>query len=105
MPYDWQPISSAPFDREVELAVIDLNGVHALVFPCRLSDEGWIDATEKRLLTASTWLTALVIRRIRPYTLTLHVNGATWLGKWRCWLASAGKNDSPGRAADRDGRL
>ena len=33
---DWQPISTAPFDRDLELAVFDTAGqVHALMFPCR----------------------------------------------------------------------
>ena len=40
----WQPISSAPFDRELELAVIDREGPHALVFPCRRVPSGWINA-------------------------------------------------------------
>jgi hypothetical protein len=31
---DWQPISIAPFDRDLELAVIDQDGPHVLVFPC-----------------------------------------------------------------------
>jgi hypothetical protein len=29
----WQPINSAPFDRDVELAVINGDGEHALSFP------------------------------------------------------------------------
>ena len=29
----WQPVSIAPFDRDLELAVIDPEGPHALVFP------------------------------------------------------------------------
>jgi len=32
---DWKPIETAPFDRDVELAVIDGSGVHALTFACR----------------------------------------------------------------------
>jgi len=41
----WQPISTAPFDRDLELAVIDEGGeAHALVFPCRRAPGGWIDA-------------------------------------------------------------
>lgn len=32
---EWQPIKTAPFDRELELAVIDAEGTHALVFPSR----------------------------------------------------------------------
>jgi hypothetical protein len=31
----WQGISKAPFDRDLELAVTDGDGPHALVFPCR----------------------------------------------------------------------
>ena len=30
----WQPISTAPYDRNLELAVIDHGGEHVLVFPC-----------------------------------------------------------------------
>lgn len=40
-----------------ELAVIDAAGDLALVFPCRRTAEGWIDATTKRLL--GVWLAAL----------------------------------------------
>jgi hypothetical protein len=46
----WQPISSAPFDRELELAVVNEDGEHALVFPCRRAHGGWIDARTKRRL-------------------------------------------------------
>ena len=44
----WQPAASAPFDRQLELAVIDRRGTHALVFPCRRDPEGWIDAQTGR---------------------------------------------------------
>ena len=44
---DWQPIVSAPFDRDLELAVIDKDGPHAVVFPCRRTDDGWINAKSK----------------------------------------------------------
>jgi len=40
---EWEPISSAPFDRDLELAVIDRDGPHALVFPCRRNFGGWIN--------------------------------------------------------------
>jgi hypothetical protein len=36
----WNDIETAPFDRDLELAVID-NGVHALVFPCVRMSDGW----------------------------------------------------------------
>ena len=37
----WHPISIAPFDRDLELAVIDLNGVRAIAFPCRRVLSRW----------------------------------------------------------------
>ena len=40
----WTPIASAPYDRDLELAVIDEEGYHALVFPCRRRDGHWVDA-------------------------------------------------------------
>jgi hypothetical protein len=44
----WQPIASAPFDLDLELAVIDRAGTHALLFPCRRVDSGWINALTRR---------------------------------------------------------
>jgi hypothetical protein len=42
----WQPIATAPFDRDLELAVIDASGEHALVFPCHRNIlDGWINTT------------------------------------------------------------
>jgi len=46
----WQTISSAPFDRDLELAVIDEDGPHALVFPCRRILNGWMNAETKERL-------------------------------------------------------
>ena len=47
---EWQPIATAPFDRDLELAVINYDGVHALVFPCRRILGSWIDAeTRERI--------------------------------------------------------
>jgi hypothetical protein len=40
----WETIRSAPLDRAIELAVIDEDGIHALVFPCRRSADGWVKA-------------------------------------------------------------
>lgn len=53
----WQPISTAPFDRDLELAVIDRDGPHALVFPCRRVLTGWIkSATKERVdISPSHW--------------------------------------------------
>ncbi|RVA26683.1 hypothetical protein EN933_36250 [Mesorhizobium sp. M7A.F.Ca.US.001.01.1.1] len=37
----WKAILSAPFGRELELAVFDEDGEHALVFPCIKGRQGW----------------------------------------------------------------
>jgi hypothetical protein len=37
---DWQPIASAPFDREIQVSVIEKGGVHALIVPCRPMQNG-----------------------------------------------------------------
>jgi hypothetical protein len=44
---EWQPINTAPFDRDLELAVLDRDGVHTLVFPCRRILGSWINAETK----------------------------------------------------------
>ena len=46
----WQPVASAPFDRDLELAVIDHDGAHALVFPCRRILSGWMKTENKERL-------------------------------------------------------
>lgn len=43
----WQPIESAPPDREVELQVADSFGSYTLMFPCRLTEEGWVNANSQ----------------------------------------------------------
>jgi hypothetical protein len=43
----WQPISIAPFDLDLELAVRDGGELHALVFPCRRTLGGWVKAATK----------------------------------------------------------
>lgn len=43
-PHDWHLISSAPFGRDLQLAVIDDSGIHSLVFPCRRTLTGWISS-------------------------------------------------------------
>jgi hypothetical protein len=43
----WKPIDSAPADREVELQVADQFGSYALTFPCRLTEEGWVNANSQ----------------------------------------------------------
>jgi hypothetical protein len=53
----WQPVSSAPFDRDLEFAVIDRDGPHALVFPCRRVLGGWMkaDTTERIEVRPTHW--------------------------------------------------
>jgi hypothetical protein len=41
----WETILSAPFLRMLELAVLDEEGMHALVFPCERTLSGWKHAT------------------------------------------------------------
>ncbi len=38
----WRRVTTAPFDCDLELAVLDEDGPHALVFPCRRILSGWI---------------------------------------------------------------
>ena len=38
----WKDVAHAPFDRDLELAVIDGDGPHTLVFPCRRVLRGWV---------------------------------------------------------------
>jgi hypothetical protein len=46
----WEPITNAPLNRDLELSVIDYDGPHALVFPCRRTLYGWVKAeTEERV--------------------------------------------------------
>ena len=47
---DWKPIDTAPFDRDVELAVVNGDGKHALAFPCRRTIGGWVNAVTKKQL-------------------------------------------------------
>ena len=50
---EWKPISTAPFDRELELAVFDYDGPHALVFPCRGIVGRWINTETKQPVDVS----------------------------------------------------
>jgi hypothetical protein len=47
----WEPIvqlTDVPADRDLRLAVIEGDGVHALVFPCRRKGEFWVHAATGR---------------------------------------------------------
>ena len=48
-----QPISTATFERDLELAVIDKGEPHALVFPCRRIPGGWKNAKSKKQIDVS----------------------------------------------------
>jgi hypothetical protein len=51
----WEKIATAPYDRDLELAVIEANHVHALVFACRRVTHGWIKAsTRERIFVDPT---------------------------------------------------
>jgi hypothetical protein len=43
----WLKIDSAPFDRDLEVAVIDYDGPHLVVFPCRRVLGGWVKAATR----------------------------------------------------------
>ncbi|HYA30632.1 MAG TPA: hypothetical protein VEI95_17580 [Acidobacteriota bacterium] len=52
---EWQPIATAPFDRDLELAVINYDGTHALIFPCRRILYGWLKSgTQERVIVRPT---------------------------------------------------
>ncbi|QOZ28483.1 hypothetical protein CI1B_45460 [Bradyrhizobium ivorense] len=51
----WEGIAVAPYDRDLELAVIEGNAIHRLVFPCRRTLGGWIKAeTAERIVVQPT---------------------------------------------------
>jgi hypothetical protein len=50
----WQSVSTAPFDLELELAVVDGDGPHALVFPCRRALDGWMKAETEEIMKFET---------------------------------------------------
>jgi hypothetical protein len=49
----WHPIATAPFSRDLELAVLDPDGEHPLVFPCRRILTGWITSENRQRLEVS----------------------------------------------------
>jgi hypothetical protein len=47
---EWKPIDTAPFDRDLEVAVIDSRGTRLVAFPCRRVTGGWLDVeTNKQI--------------------------------------------------------
>jgi hypothetical protein len=53
----WEPITTAPFGRDLELAVIEGDRVHSLVFACRRAPDGWIkvQAHERVVVSPTHW--------------------------------------------------
>lgn len=50
----WQNISTAPIEQYLAVATID-DEVHAMTFPCVLTNDGWLNAeTMRRLEVAPT---------------------------------------------------
>ncbi len=47
---EWKPIHTVPLDHDVEIAVTDSTGMHAVACLCRLTERGWIAAESKRRL-------------------------------------------------------
>lgn len=46
LPAEWLPVSIAPADRDLEVCVLDYDGlVHALVFPCHKDGADWVDGS------------------------------------------------------------
>ncbi|MEI9924669.1 MAG: hypothetical protein WDN50_15070 [Bradyrhizobium sp.] len=45
---EWHPISTAPFDRDLQLSVHERDEVHSLVFPCRRTENGWVNSITKK---------------------------------------------------------
>ena len=51
----WETISTAPYGRDLELAVIEGRQVHPLVFACRRTPNGWFkDATHEQVFVNPT---------------------------------------------------
>jgi hypothetical protein len=44
----WRPIATAPYDCDLELAVLEGTDAHVLIVRCRRVAHGWIDAATKR---------------------------------------------------------
>jgi hypothetical protein len=49
LPAEWLPVSIAPSDRDLEVCVLDYDGiVHALAFPCHKDGAEWVDASDRK---------------------------------------------------------
>jgi hypothetical protein len=50
LPEKWLPVSIAPANTDLEVCVIDKNGIHALIFPVCKDGRKWVDARTKSLI-------------------------------------------------------
>jgi hypothetical protein len=50
LPEKWLPVSIAPTDADLEVCVIDKNGIHTLIFPVQKCGTQWVDAGTKTLV-------------------------------------------------------
>nr|WP_246715899.1 hypothetical protein [Bradyrhizobium elkanii] len=51
----WEGVATAPFGLDLELAVIEGNAIHQLVFPCRRIPGGWVRVeTAQRIMVQPT---------------------------------------------------
>jgi hypothetical protein len=49
LPAEWLPVSSAPSGGDLEVCVLDYDGiVHALAIPCHKDGAEWVDALNKK---------------------------------------------------------
>ncbi len=49
----WQPVFNAPYHQDLELAVIDRSGTHALIFPCQRTLFGWVKSSTRERIEVS----------------------------------------------------
>jgi len=49
----WEKISTAPYNRDLELAVIEGDRVHPLVFACRRTPTGWVRTLNRERINVS----------------------------------------------------
>jgi hypothetical protein len=47
---EWQTVNTVPHGRDIEIAVIESDGVVAVAHPCCLTEQGWIAAESKKRL-------------------------------------------------------
>jgi hypothetical protein len=47
----WLKVEIAPFDRDVEVAVVDGQKIYPVIFPCRRTLSGWTKADSGKPIT------------------------------------------------------